>query len=722
MIGVNLAGAEFGSGRGVYGTDYIYPTTSVLDYYERKGVELVRLPFTWERMQPTLGGPLDPAELSRLQSFLTDAAAHGMQVVLDLHNYGRYDGAVIGSAAVPVSAFQEFWGALAAAVQGYPAVHGYGLMNEPHDMGNAHVWPDAAQAAVDAIRAVDSQHTIIVAGDSWSGARQWQEANPYLSINDPADNLLYEAHVYFDRDGSGTYRGSFDEEGATTTTGVERVQPFLDWLDQHGARGFIGEYGVPNDDPRWLDTLDTFLDALDANGIPSTYWAGGDWWGDYKLAIAPRNGEDAPQMDVLEQHIAQPADQVGDPPGSELAGVHLTGGADTDTLIGGRHGDMLAGGDGNDHLYGYAGDDVIGGQNGDDNIYGGGGHNKLYGDAGNDHIIGGSGDDVIDGGAGNDVIDTGSGNNYVEARDGDDTVTGGIGNDIIGGQDGNDFIAGGAGDDKLYGDTGDDIIGGQDGNDLISGGSGNDHLWGDAGDDIVNGDDGDDQIDGGDGNDQLHGDAGRDIIHGAAGDDKLFGGDGDDSLFGDDGDDVINADAGSDIAHGGAGNDWIAGGDGNDQLFGDDGDDIIGGQGGDDLIVGGNGADKLYGDAGNDIIGGQAGNDFIVGGDGDDKLYGDDGDDIIIGGSAGNDLIDGGSGNDILWGDAGADVFQFNAMSGRDVIKDFDASQGDRLVLNGASYTLQDSQDGVTLSMSDGSSILLEHVQISAFHSDWVLF
>ena len=38
-----------------------------------------------------------------------------------------------------------------------------------------------------------------------------------------------------------------------------RIQPFVEWLEAHNAKGFIGEYGVPNNDPRWLTVLDNFL-------------------------------------------------------------------------------------------------------------------------------------------------------------------------------------------------------------------------------------------------------------------------------------------------------------------------------------------------------------------------------------------------------------------------------------------------------------------------------
>ena len=52
--GVSLAGAEFGEGKlpGIHGQDYIYPASDSVGYYQRKGMNLIRLPFLWERLQP----------------------------------------------------------------------------------------------------------------------------------------------------------------------------------------------------------------------------------------------------------------------------------------------------------------------------------------------------------------------------------------------------------------------------------------------------------------------------------------------------------------------------------------------------------------------------------------------------------------------------------------------------------------------------------------------
>ncbi|QQZ42297.1 LapA family giant adhesin [Pseudomonas sp. SK3(2021)] len=84
------------------------------------------------------------------------------------------------------------------------------------------------------------------------------------------------------------------------------------------------------------------------------------------------------------------------------------------------------------------------------------------------------------------------------------------------------------------------------------------------------------------------------------------------------------------------------------------------------------GNDTLLGGAGNDIIFGQGGNDLLDGGKGND---------ILLGGT-GNDTLIGGAGNDILIGGSGADTFVWKAGdTGNDVIKDFKASEGDRIDL-----------------------------------------
>lgn len=79
----------------------------------------------------------------------------------------------------------------------------------------------------------------------------------------------------------GIYCEGYDAEGAYPTIGVDRVRPFVDWLKKHNKRGLLGEYGVPGDDPRWLECLDLFLNYLAENGVEGTYWAAGARWNIY---------------------------------------------------------------------------------------------------------------------------------------------------------------------------------------------------------------------------------------------------------------------------------------------------------------------------------------------------------------------------------------------------------------------------------------------------------
>ncbi len=184
MGGVNLSIAEWGPVPGVYGVNYGYPTEGEFDYYHGKGLNLIRLPFLWERIQPALNGPLDSAELSRIDTMVGYARSRGMKIILDVHNYGRYFGNQIGSTSVPNSAFRDLWRRLADHFKAESAIYGYGLMNEPHDMGGS--WPAAAQEAVLGVREVDITHYVIVAGDGWSTAASWETSNAKLFINDPS--------------------------------------------------------------------------------------------------------------------------------------------------------------------------------------------------------------------------------------------------------------------------------------------------------------------------------------------------------------------------------------------------------------------------------------------------------------------------------------------------------------------------------------------------------
>lgn len=311
LVGVNLAGAEFSAGNsasaslpGRYQIHYIYPGEADFKRYADMGMKLVRLPFRWERIQPKLNTELNAAELGRLMTTLDHARKHDVQVILDMHNYYRYFGKLIASKDVPISTFADSWRRITRKVANHPAVYGYGLMNEPHSTNGK--WPEAALAASKAIREIDRTRWIYVAGDRWSSAYHWPSYNTRLVndpwMRDPKNNLVYEAHLYLDKDFSGTYA---DRRAVySPNIGVDRAKPFVEWLRKHRLRGFIGEHGAPDYSPSAIVATDNLLKYLGQNCIPSTYWAAGPWWNDYALSLDVKSGKARPQLPALRKHAS----------------------------------------------------------------------------------------------------------------------------------------------------------------------------------------------------------------------------------------------------------------------------------------------------------------------------------------------------------------------------------------------------------------------------------
>ena len=304
--GINIAGAAFGSVLpGKYGTNYFYPKTTEIDYFASKGMNIIRIPFRWERMQRRLGASLDEGELKLLDGVVNYATSKGINVLLDPHNYAMYFGTVIGTRDLPIETLAEFWGLLADHYKKNSRVF-FGLMNEPKGLATE-TWLSAANASIAEIRRRGFDNLIFVPGNYWTSARSWlggnhgtQNSEVMLRIVDPKENYLYEVHQYFDRDFSGTHAECQKSEiGRATLVG------FTKWAREHHKRGFLGEFGV-GPDQNCLALLEDVLKFMEENPdvwVGWTYWAAGPWPKNYFTSLEPFDGVDRPQMSILRRHL-----------------------------------------------------------------------------------------------------------------------------------------------------------------------------------------------------------------------------------------------------------------------------------------------------------------------------------------------------------------------------------------------------------------------------------
>src|ERR1700760_2642145 len=108
LLGVNLSGAEYNPGATLEGTNYVYPSNAEIDYYASKGMNVIRLPFLLERVEPVAGGPLNATELGYIDQVVAYAATKGIDVILDPHDFGYEYGTVIGTTAGSNATFANF--------------------------------------------------------------------------------------------------------------------------------------------------------------------------------------------------------------------------------------------------------------------------------------------------------------------------------------------------------------------------------------------------------------------------------------------------------------------------------------------------------------------------------------------------------------------------------------------------------------------------------------
>ncbi|KAG5654081.1 Manganese dependent endoglucanase Eg5A [Sphagnurus paluster] len=297
--GVNMAGYDFSVATdGSFTGKGVDPPTAQFAHFAAQGVNVFRIPFAWQLMTPTLGGTIDSTFFARYDKTVQTAlnSATKPYVILDLHNYARWNGAIISQGGPSDSQFASIWSQLAAKYKGNPKII-FGLMNEPHDLQSVSTWVNSVQVAVNAIRAAGAtSQYLLLPGSSWASAQAFPtEAGPaLLKVTDPAggvSKLIFDVHKYLDSDNSGTH-------AECTTSNVDVFTTLVNYLKSNGNRqALLSETGGGNT-ASCITNLKAQLAYVKANSgtlTGFTVWSAGSFDTSYVLTVTPNaDGSDQP--------------------------------------------------------------------------------------------------------------------------------------------------------------------------------------------------------------------------------------------------------------------------------------------------------------------------------------------------------------------------------------------------------------------------------------------
>jgi hypothetical protein len=198
--------------------------------------------------------------------------------------------AFFGSRAYQKS-FVELWKRIATHFKDETRTVAFDLMNEPHDRRARKRWSGYAQELTRAIRAIDSEHTLMVEPPEWG----WPAGFKYLKPTGD-ENTVYSFHTYAPNEfttqktpkgfltateeqwEARVYPGSVMEgELWNKETMAEKLSPAFEFARKNRVPLWCGEFGTA----RWargaLEWMRDMISILDAHGVGWAYYAYREW-------------------------------------------------------------------------------------------------------------------------------------------------------------------------------------------------------------------------------------------------------------------------------------------------------------------------------------------------------------------------------------------------------------------------------------------------------------
>ncbi|KAB8664854.1 hypothetical protein FH972_026277 [Carpinus fangiana] len=211
---------------------------------------------------------------------------------IDVHNYARWNGGIIGQGGPTDHQFSGLWQKLASRYASKGSQMVFGVMNEPHDL-NITTWRKTVQGAVNSIRNVtgNNNNIILIPGTLYCSAGAFvSESTEVTKVSNPdgsKTNLILDVHQYLDADYSG-------QSTECTSSLISGFQGLANYLRSNGRKALLSETGGGNTDSCVKYTC-PLLDFLNSNSdvfLGWTSWAAGSFDASYHLTETPQNGVD----------------------------------------------------------------------------------------------------------------------------------------------------------------------------------------------------------------------------------------------------------------------------------------------------------------------------------------------------------------------------------------------------------------------------------------------
>ncbi|KAH9212535.1 glycoside hydrolase family 5 protein [Leptodontidium sp. 2 PMI_412] len=301
--GVNIAGFDFGClTDGSQNTANVYPPLSSLGgpdgigqmthFIKDDNMNIFRLPVGWQFLVANnLGGTLDPTNLAKYDQLVQGCLATGASCIIDIHNYARWNGGIIGQGGPTDAQFASLWTQLAVKYKGNSKII-FGLMNEPHDV-DINRWATTVQVVVTAIRnAGATSQTLLLPGNEWTSAGSFVSNGSgaaLMKVTNPdggTTGLIFDVHKYLDSDNSGTH------SECVTDNVSGAFQPLATWLRANKRQAMLTETGGGNvaSCTQYMCKQVAFLNANSDVYLAYVGWGAGSFDSTYILTETPNGG------------------------------------------------------------------------------------------------------------------------------------------------------------------------------------------------------------------------------------------------------------------------------------------------------------------------------------------------------------------------------------------------------------------------------------------------